>query len=302
MNSELVSVIMPAYNAQKYIAESMESVICQTYPIWELIIIDDGSTDDTAAIVKQYQTKDDRIKYIYQKNAGQGRAKSTGIKISKGEYIAFLDADDLWLKEKLSKSLTAIKSSDASLLFTNYGVFDKNVNDGEITVMQVGDATFEGRESIITFLNYNQIPNLTVLTTREAIIGAGDFTDIVVAEDYEMWLRMLKNGCTFMSISTCLSLYRVHNESITARDRFATFEIIQIIKNFGQQYQEFAVEAKKIAVEKIKYWLYNGYNTTPKKFRVLISKVYNQPLASLFFCLSYVLPIQHLRKIVIRLS
>ncbi|OOQ58069.1 glycosyltransferase family 2 protein [Mucilaginibacter pedocola] len=301
MSNKLVSVIMPAYNAQKYIAESIESVIAQTYPHWELIIIDDGSTDGTAEIVKRYQQTDSRIKYIFQQNSGQGPAKNAGIKISEGAYIAFLDADDLWLKEKLATSVAAIEASGADLLFTNYSVFNADLQTGNLSTMQVADATYEGRDSIILFLNYNQVPNLTVLARREAIIAAGDFKAIKVAEDYEMWLRMLGMGYGFKSIATPLSLYRMHDSSITAKDRHATYEIIEIIKGFGRANNEYLNEAKKIAGDKIKYWLYNGYNPTAEKFRVLIKGVFPQYLTALFNALSYLLPVHHLRKFVIRL-
>jgi teichuronic acid biosynthesis glycosyltransferase TuaG len=301
MNNGLVSVIMPAYNAQKYIAESIESVIAQTYANWELIVIDDGSTDNTGNIIKQYKQQDVRIKSIYQENSGQGNAKNVGIEISRGEYIAFLDADDLWLKEKLEVSVNTIKVADVSLLFTNYAVFNSELDVSKLTTMQVGNTIYKGRESIITFLNYNQVPNLTVLAKREAVISAGKFTDMKVAEDYEMWLRMLGMGHTFQSIAAPLSLYRMHDNSITAKDRHATFEIIQIIKDFGSKNQEYANEARKIAGEKIKYWLYNGCERTPKKFRLLIKKVFPFHLSALFYALSHVFPINHIRKIVIRL-
>lgn len=301
MNKGRVSVIMPAYNAQKFITESIESVIAQTYLDWELIVIDDGSTDDTGAIIRQYEQRDARIKSISQDNSGQGNAKNAGIAISTGEYIAFLDADDLWLKEKLEVSVGAIKAANAELLFTNYAVFNNELDVSKTTTMQVGNTIYKGRESIITFLNYNQIPNLTVLAKREAVISAGKFTDMKVAEDYEMWLRMLGMGHTFQSIAAPLSLYRMHDNSITAKDRHATFEIIQIIKDFGSKNQEYANEARKIAGEKIKYWLYNGYDRTPKKFRVLIKEVFPSYLAALFYTLSYLLPMHQLRKIVIRL-
>ncbi|WP_158288314.1 glycosyltransferase family 2 protein [Mucilaginibacter psychrotolerans] len=301
MNSPLVSVIMPAYNAQKYIAESIESVMNQTYTNWELIVIDDGSNDNTGNIIKQYKQQDARIKSISQQNSGQGNAKNAGIATSKGEYIAFLDADDLWLKEKLEVSVSALKAANVELLFTNYSVFNNELDVNKTTTMQVGNAIYKGREGIITFLNYNQIPNLTVLVKREAIISAGKFTDIKVAEDYEMWLRMLGMGHTFQSIAAPLSLYRMHDNSITAKDRHATFELIQIIKDFGSKNHGYTNEARKIAREKIKYWLYNGYDRTPKRFRALIKQVFPLHLAALFYSLSFLLPMRHLRKIVIRL-
>lgn len=303
MNNPLVSVIMPAYNAQKYIAESIESVIGQTYLNWELLIVDDGSTDHTASIIKQYQLNDSRIQYIYQENGRQGKAKNTAIKNSKGDYIAFLDADDLWLAEKLKVSVNEITRGDYSLLFTDCFVFkDDSRNISTLGTMGVVDAIYKGRESILMFLNYNRIPNLTVLVKRKVMLEAGDFMDMVVAEDYEMWLRLLKNGCIFKAISTPLSLYRMHSESITAKDRHATFEVIKIIKAFGQKNSDYTADTIQIAQDKIKYWLYNGSNRTGKKFRSLISGVYKLPLFIFFYICSFILPISQLRKIVVRIN
>ena len=86
----LVSIIMPAFNSQRYISESIESIIAQTYTNWELIVVDDGSTDRTAEIVSTFTKSDNRIRYIYQENQRQGKARNAGISISKGEWIAFL--------------------------------------------------------------------------------------------------------------------------------------------------------------------------------------------------------------------
>ncbi|MBC7913682.1 MAG: glycosyltransferase [Pyrinomonadaceae bacterium] len=303
MIDPLVSVVMPAYNAQKYIAESIESVIEQTYANWELLIVDDGSTDNTAAIIKHYQIKDTRIQYFYQENGRQGKAKNAGINNSKGDYIAFLDADDLWLKEKLKVSVDVITAGNYSLLFTDCFVFqDDKRNISSLSKMGVGNDMYEGRESILMFLYCNRIPNLTVLIKRKVMLEAGNFMDMIVAEDYEMWLRLLKNGCIFKAISTPLSLYRVHSESITAKDRHATFEVIEIIKAFGQKNRDYTTDTINIAQDKIKYWLYNGSNRTGKKFRTLINGVYKLPLSIFFYILSFIMPISQLRKIVIRIN
>src|SRR3978361_2227094 len=107
MTEPLISVIMPAYNAQKYVAKSIESVLAQTWQNWELIIADDGSTDDTAEVIKQFCISDLRIKYTPLSNSGPGMAKNAAIAKSQGKYIAFLDSDDLWAKEKLQLSYQA---------------------------------------------------------------------------------------------------------------------------------------------------------------------------------------------------
>lgn len=303
MAEALISIIMPAFNAQKHIAESIESVIAQTYPNWELIVIDDGSTDMTASIIKKYVESDPRIKYFYQQNGRQGKAKNLGIQKSEGCYIAFLDSDDLWLKEKLEVSLNEITSGEFTLLFTDCYIFDDGAGYDPATfkVMGVGAAVYEGRPALLTFLTYNKIPNLTVLVKKEAMLQAGDFTDLVVAEEYEMWLRLLKNGAVFKAITKPLSMYRVHSQSITASDRTATFEVIEIIKAFGKKHPDYAADTNRIVREKIKYWLYHGGNRTAKKFRIIIKGVFALPLAMLFYGLSFIMPVDQLRKIVARL-
>ena len=119
MNNPLVSVIMPAYNAEKYIDEAIDSVISQTFANWELIIVNDGSTDDTQKIVEAYVSSDTRIKLINQENKRLGAARNEGIKNANGEWVAFLDADDLWINTKLEKQLAAAaEQPDAGVIFT----------------------------------------------------------------------------------------------------------------------------------------------------------------------------------------
>src|SRR5215467_11570142 len=108
MAADLVSIIMPAYNAEKYIADSIRSVLAQTYTDWELIVVVDGSTDNTASLVQQFVTRDSRIKYFFQENGRLGKARNTGIKNASGSLIAFLDSDDLWLETKLELQLQEI--------------------------------------------------------------------------------------------------------------------------------------------------------------------------------------------------
>ncbi|WP_114936924.1 glycosyltransferase family 2 protein [Mucilaginibacter endophyticus] len=302
MSNQLVSVIMPAYNAEKYIAASIESVIQQTYTNWELLIVDDGSTDQTAAIIKRYISADKRVKYFFQENGRQGKAKNLAIANSSGVFLAFLDADDLWLKEKLEVSIHEINTRDYSLVFTDCYIFEGELPEDFSTLKTMGvqSAVYEGRPALLTFLNYNQIPNLTVLAKKELFLNTGGFIDKVVAEDYEMWLRLLKNGAVFKALPLQLSLYRVHSESITARDRHATLELIEIIKTFGKENPEYWQDVQLIIRQKLKHWLYYGHQRTSQNFRTLIKDVFNLPLAVLFYTLSLLMPVDQLRKIVVR--
>ena len=116
----VVSVVMPAYNAGLYIEESIGSVIAQTYPYWELIVVDDGSTDDSRRKVETLAAADAGVRYIYQENGRQGKARNAGIAMARGGLVAFLDADDLWVPEMLEQQLALLDSSKGRPCFWLY--------------------------------------------------------------------------------------------------------------------------------------------------------------------------------------
>lgn len=163
MVEPLISIIMPAYNAEKYITESVDTVINQTYKNWELIIINDGSTDDTEAIARQYTLTDSRIKLINQENKKLSAARNIGIKAAVGDWVAFLDADDLWVADKLKKQIALINTKpDIGLVFSDGYIF----NDGDLnTDFPYGAASgyFTGVEMYKLLYQGNYVPILSVL-------------------------------------------------------------------------------------------------------------------------------------------
>lgn len=125
MNEDLVSVIMPAFNSERYIVESIESILNQTYHNIELLITDDGSEDNTISIIKSYAQKDSRVKaFFLNGNTGAGSARNNSIKHAKGRYIAFCDSDDVWLPEKLEKQIRFMQEKKCCFAFASYYVFD----------------------------------------------------------------------------------------------------------------------------------------------------------------------------------
>ncbi len=125
MKNGMVSIITPCYNGEKYIRETIESVIAQTYPQWEMIVVDDGSQDRSVSIVSEYEKKDERIRLIKQANAGSAAARNRGIKQAEGQYIALLDADDLWHKDFLKKQIAFMKSKNAVCVYCSYRRIDE---------------------------------------------------------------------------------------------------------------------------------------------------------------------------------
>ncbi len=129
MKTGLVSIITPCYNGEKYIKETIDSVLAQSYKNWEMIIVDDGSKDHSAEIVQEYEKKDSRIQLVQQENAGSAAARNNGIRRAEGQYIALLDADDVWLPDFLEKQIRHMKANNAVCVFCAYDHIDANSKD-----------------------------------------------------------------------------------------------------------------------------------------------------------------------------
>lgn len=200
----LVSIITPAYNAAAYIAETIESVLAQTYTNWEMLIVNDCSKDNTAEIVESYAKKDKRIKLINLKqNSGVAAARNTAIKNAKGRYIAFLDSDDLWKKEKLQKQIQFIQQNGYAFTFTSYEHF-KEIKENIQNQVQIPKSLNYNQA-----LKGNQIGCLTVMLDKKQIPNI-HFTK-QKHEDYILWLNILKQGITAYGIQESLALYRTGN-------------------------------------------------------------------------------------------
>ena len=231
INKPVISVIMPAFNASDYIQESINSVIEQKYSNWELIIVDDGSTDSTSSIIIKNSLKDSRIKYFYQENGKQGKARNLGIAYAKGMFVAFLDADDLWIPEKLEIQLEEIQLKNVDLVFSDSYIFDDNNFSDRSRKMNIPDQIFTGDEALKLFLEGNRIPTLTVLVKKEKIHLVNGFTEkknIQNAEDYHLWLKMIIKECVFYGSDKILASYRMHSKSSTSQDRIASKQIPEV--------------------------------------------------------------------------
>lgn len=270
----VVSVIMPAFNASKYIQESICSVIAQTYSNWELIIVDDGSTDNTANIILKNCTLDTRIKYFYQENGKQGKARNLGISHSKGKYIAFLDADDIWCPEKLEIQLEEIVAQNVDLVFSDSYIFDNENIFDRTKRMHTANHIFKGEDGLKLFLTGNKIPILTVLTKKEKIALVANFSEILTiqnAEDYHLWLKMLLNDFVFYGSEKILTFYREHDESATSLDKFAGKQLPNVFANLIQNYPK-----KKTlfygAMKKVFKKRYNNTVCTKSDFYLIINE------------------------------
>lgn len=243
-----ISVIMPAYNAELFIDEAIASVISQSYENWELIIINDGSTDKTSNIINDWLLKDKRIKYYYQQNGKQGKARNLGISKSKGNYLAFLDADDIWLPDKLAIQILEIQDNKVDLVFADSYVFSSSESNDISVRMNIPGFSFYDKNTIELFLERNRIPILTVLVKREAVTTVEGFSeklDIQNVEDYHLWLKLLMHGFVFYSSNQVVAKYREHNNSATANDKLvldkipnAFFDLLKLYPNYKKLIQK----------------------------------------------------------------
>lgn len=195
MENQLISIIIPTYNRASLLPKAVNSVINQTYKNWELIIVDDGSTDNTKEIVRQFSNKDKRIKYFYQENKGQPSAMNVGVKNSQGEFIAFLDDDDEWLPLKLEKQIYKIlQDKKIGIVYTNSIVI------GQQKRYKINPNKFYYKNNTNFFcslLKGNLITASSVLLRKECFEKVGLFDEskiikITQSQDYDMWLRIAR--------------------------------------------------------------------------------------------------------------
>lgn len=208
--TELVTVIMPAKNSAKTIRESIQSVLNQTYGNLELIVVDNGSSDNTVDIVKELQGEDERIFLTFCQVEGAAAARNEGIVMAKGRYIAFLDSDDAWDKSKLEKHLAFMQDNKAGFSFTSYYVnLSTEAKDVKL---------FKPRYNIATYkklLRCNDIGCSTVICDQ-SIVGK-PFMNLKATkrEDYACWLEITKKGTTGLLFEEPLTTYRISKHSVS---------------------------------------------------------------------------------------
>ena len=198
---------MPAYNAEKYISQAIDSVQRQTYQEWELIIVDDASTDNTYKIAQEFCQKDSRVKLFRNlKNQGVSGTRKKGVEVAKGEWIAFLDSDDKWKYNKLEKQIYCQKLHDAKLVFTGSAFMD---SDGKLMEWVLHVPKTIGYRKL---LKQNLISNSSVLIEKSMYQKCAVFEDDM-HEDFACWLRFLQKGNNAYGIDEPLLIYRLSPKS-----------------------------------------------------------------------------------------
>lgn len=235
MNNDLVSIITPSYNSAHFITKTIESVIEQTYQEWEIIIVDDCSTDNSIDIVKEYQTKDSRVKLIQlARNSGPAVARNKAIEEARGRYIAFLDSDDIWFSQKLEKQIPFMKEKDAVLSYTSYQKIEE-------------DGTPRGTVKVPVSVNYKKMLNSNYIPCSTAVLdsyklGKVLMPNILKRQDYGLWLKILKMGHIAYGINEPLAYYRVRrcsvssNKLIAAKYQWKVYREVEKLDIFNSAY------------------------------------------------------------------
>ena len=222
-----VSIIIPTYNCARLIGRAIESVLNQTYRDFELVIVDDGSTDNTEEIIKEFQKKDERIKYIcHDKNKGGSAARNTGIKVARGEYIAFQDSDDEWLPGKLKKQMEVFKniSSKVGVVYTGFW----RITDNKKTYIPESWVKQKDGNIYFELLKGNFVGTPTILIKKKCFQKVGIFDEkLPRLQDWELVIRLSKYY-DFKCIDEPLLISYYTTDSISANHK-ALIEALELI-------------------------------------------------------------------------
>jgi glycosyltransferase involved in cell wall biosynthesis len=207
-----VQVVMPAYNAEAYIGEAIDSVLAQTFTDWELTVVDDGSTDATADVVAGYS--DGRIGLVRTGNGGPSSARNRALAESRSPYVAFLDADDLWRRDKLERQVAVMEAKpDVGLVHTDM----ETLKDGERSPYPTPTTLYGPESQFVRLAAGNFIASPSVLLRRVLLDRYGGFDEeFWTSEDFELWMRLAPHT-TFAYIDEPLLVYRLTRNSLTRR-------------------------------------------------------------------------------------
>jgi glycosyltransferase involved in cell wall biosynthesis len=214
----MVSVIIPVYNGERYLAEAIESVLAQTYQPIELIVIDDGSTDGSAQVVKRFSPP---VQYFYQPNSGLGAARNSGAVFAQGDYFAFLDADDVWMEHKLALQMAIFQSNpEADIVFGHVEQFiSPELNEEQKSTIDCPAGTMPG-----------YIAGAMVIK-RESFVQAGPFeTNWQIGEFIQWYIKAEEQRLKSVMLSDVVSRRRLHTDNMTIRARNARTDYVRILK------------------------------------------------------------------------
>lgn len=230
--TNLVSIIIPVFNQEKYLAETLNSVVNQTYSNWECVLVNDGSKDDSVAVINKYVSRDNRFHFIDSENKGVSNARNSALKQVKGDYILFLDGDDLIHPEKIQLAISNFeKNSDLSIVFNNTNYFQDTI-ENTLYPMKIDAALLNFNDLLLYWNEKIIIPIHSAIIKKSLFEGIEFNTNLTAQEDWLVWLRLFQKNPKVVVLDTVLSYYRKHNTSRTQSfslkdDHFKALEIFE---------------------------------------------------------------------------
>lgn len=201
-DTPLVSVVVPVYNAARFLEKTVMSVLNQTYRNFELIMVDDGSPDQSLEILREFEKRDPRVRVIaYKPNQGAAHARNTGIEQAKGMYIALLDSDDVWKEDKLEKQVRLIESRGADIAYCSYGFIDENDSPMMRPFIVPEETNYKKMLTKCVF-------SCSTIMVKTDIFKAHPFKSVFYHEDFVLWMELMKNGYKAVGDAEVLAEYR----------------------------------------------------------------------------------------------
>jgi len=240
----MISVVMPAYNAADFIGEAIQSILDQTYTDYEFIIVDDGSTDGTAAIIQSYAERDPRIRLIKNPHGGVCEARNTAIRQASGDWIVLMDADDIARPNRIERLVQAAEADPEVVVWGSY-LTRITINGDVIGNIEVGTTSKEAFYAIDRTQRLIEMFAPTAMFRRDIALKVGGYNPLLlVAEDSELWDRMADYG-PIVTVPESLLLYRLHDKSLTMTNQ----DMITMLHGFPPARQRARAEGRDLTVE-----------------------------------------------------
>ncbi|MBT2694464.1 glycosyltransferase family 2 protein [Bacillus sp. ISL-55] len=231
-DKDLVSVIIPIYNSDRYISKTLDSVLNQDYKFLEIVLVDDCSTDDSELIINNYKKNNQNIVYHrLERNSGAAVARNKALELASGRYIAFLDSDDLWDKSKMRIQLELMKKTKAPICYTAIEMINEN------------DILIKGKRDVKEILDYKFLLKNTMMATSSIVIDrdiTGDFRMPLIrsGQDYATWLQLLRDGKEAYGVNEALVKYRVSNSSLSS-NKWKSIKQVWSIQTYQEKLNPF---------------------------------------------------------------
>ena len=227
----MISVVLPVYNAEKYLEEAIISILTQTYKNYELIIINDGSTDNSLGIIKKYEKSDKRIVLINRKNKGLIASLNDGLKIAKGKYIARMDADDISLPQRFAKQIYLMENEGLDICGSHYLLIKEDGETKGLNLTPIShNMCFLSLVSKVPFAHPSVMIRKKFLDNNSLLYGQ---TEYKIAEDLDLWMRMMEKGAIFGNVNSILFKYRIIKTSLSKTNKvFLYKDTINMLNSF----------------------------------------------------------------------